>query len=191
MWKFDPARADALLSEERQQRLAPDGVLDRLPLQPTQSVADVGCGPGMFTIPLAQRVPRGVVYALDTQEAMLARVRVRVAEHGLSNVVVAQNTEASLPLSPESMDGMFLAFVLHEAAEDRVSFLDVLARHTKPGGWLAVLDWHRMETPYGPPLEIRLEPDEVAGLLRQSIWEPVGPSETLGDWHHFTLARRR
>lgn len=190
MHKFDPAKADALLDEDRQKHLPSDEILDRLPLSPSQEVADIGCGPGYFTIPLAERVPGGTVYALDTEEAMLERCRERVEEAGLSNVEVVRSTEDSLPLAPASMDGMLLAFVLHEAAEDRAAFLELLARHTRPGGWLAIVEWRRVESPYGPPQEIRLEPDDVRALLSSTSWTPEGASEPIGEWFHFTLARR-
>ncbi len=190
MYKFNPEHADALLAGDREKRLPPEEIVDRLPLSPSQEIADVGCGPGYFTIPLAFRVPGGTVYAVDAEEAMLDRCRARVDEAGLSNVVVARSTETSLPLDEGAMDGIFLAFVLHEAAADSAAFLDLLASYARPGGWLAILDWRRIETPFGPPQEIRIEPAELIELLRATKWVPDGSPEVIGEWYHFTLARR-
>lgn len=191
MHKFNPEFADRLLADERTARLPADEIVDRLPLSPSQEIADVGCGPGYFTIPLAERVPGGTVYALDTEEAMLDRCRLRVAEAGLSNVHVAQSSETSLPLDPASMDGIFLAFVLHQATEDRVAFLQLLARYTRPGGWLAILEWRRIETPFGPPQQIRIEPDELTQLIGASDWIVEEGPDLFDDWYYYTLARRR
>ena len=41
------------------------------PGQPDAVVADIGSGPGVFSIPLAAAVPDGLVYAVDVEPAQL------------------------------------------------------------------------------------------------------------------------
>src|SRR5689334_9406289 len=70
--RFDPGRKDVLLSEQRQARWAPLHFLARFNLAPGQRVVDVGCGPGFWTLPLAEIVgPSGAVWALDVSQEML------------------------------------------------------------------------------------------------------------------------
>jgi SAM-dependent methyltransferase len=66
-----------------------------------------------------------------------------------------------------SVEGVFLAYVLHDT-EDRVAFLSAVRRLLKPGGWFAILNWYRKETEHGPPLEKRIEPDELESLSRDA-----------------------
>ena len=64
--KFDPAIKDSLLSEERAQRFDRYEFLRSIGVDKGKTVADLGCGPGFFTLPLAELVgPTGQVYAVD------------------------------------------------------------------------------------------------------------------------------
>ncbi|MBI4301772.1 MAG: 1-(5-phosphoribosyl)-5-[(5-phosphoribosylamino)methylideneamino]imidazole-4-carboxamide isomerase, partial [Chloroflexi bacterium] len=63
--RFNVQNMGILEHPERKRELDPERVLDLLPLEPNQKIADIGCGPGYFTIPLSRRLGRGRVYALD------------------------------------------------------------------------------------------------------------------------------
>src|SRR5690242_10924468 len=59
--KSDPREKEMLLSEERQAALQPGKLLRRLGLRSGDTLADVGSGPGFFTLPAAQIVgPEGL-----------------------------------------------------------------------------------------------------------------------------------
>ena len=49
-------------------------------------VADIGAGTGFFTFPIAQRVPKGKVFAVDIQPEMLARIARRKVLEKVVNV---------------------------------------------------------------------------------------------------------
>ncbi|MCC6152550.1 MAG: methyltransferase domain-containing protein, partial [Candidatus Hydrogenedentes bacterium] len=62
--------------------------IDALELRPGLRVADIGCGPGRLTFRIGEAVgPDGEVVALDMQPRMLERVRARISERGVSNVM--------------------------------------------------------------------------------------------------------
>ncbi len=159
--KFSPENMDRLMSPERRQRNDPDRVFTLFPLADDQAVADVGCGPGFFAIPLARRLSRGKVYAFDVQDAMVQAARENVAAAGLDNVEVALCDERELPLPPASLDGAYLAFVIHEIEGSLPTYVGMLRDRLKPGGWLVVMEWKREEMEEGPPLHERLSADEV------------------------------
>src|SRR5262245_63793152 len=52
--KFDTRKKDLLLSDERHERLKPAELLRSLGLRAGQTLADIGCGPGFFTVPAAR-----------------------------------------------------------------------------------------------------------------------------------------
>ena len=62
--------AKFLLSSQREEELDPFTVMTFLPIEPHQHVADIGCGPGFFTIPFAKHLLNGKVYGLDIDEEM-------------------------------------------------------------------------------------------------------------------------
>jgi ubiquinone/menaquinone biosynthesis C-methylase UbiE len=186
--RFDPAHADRLLSPERRQMQDPDAILDAIGVSPGVRLADVGCGPGFFTLPAAERVgDGGRVYALDVQPEMVARAEERAAEAGLGNVQAMLSKEFGLPLPDGAVDAALLANVLHESP-DRVRFLSEIGRTLQPGGVIGVVDWLKEEMPMGPPLADRLSPDQVEADLRAAGFEVEG-TFSAGPRHYGVKAR--
>ncbi|HEY7974967.1 MAG TPA: class I SAM-dependent methyltransferase [Ktedonobacterales bacterium] len=159
--RFDTRKRFHLLSDERAAALQPEKLLRDLGLSEGMTIADIGCGPGFFTIPAAQIVgPTGMALAADIQGEMLSAVRSRALEHGLANVRIVKTNDREIPIPPGSCDFALLAFTLHEI-EHRASFLHRAARALKPGGRLVTLEWDKVEGPVGPPQEDRISPDEL------------------------------
>ena len=148
------------MAPENQGVLDPYHVLSLLPLRPYESLADIGCGSGYFTVDLGKYLSRGKLYAMDIQEEMVQACRDRVQQAHLSNVEVLRCREISFPVSPASLDCAFLAFVLHET-EDRQSFLAAVAKLLRPGAWCAVLEWYRQKMDEGPPFAYRVTSKQV------------------------------
>ena len=62
----------------------PYKLLQAADLQPDQTVLEVGCGPGYFTIPVAKLVgTQGFVYAVDVHPLAVARVKDKIAAEGV------------------------------------------------------------------------------------------------------------
>jgi ubiquinone/menaquinone biosynthesis C-methylase UbiE len=172
-----------LLSRDREETLDPFTVLAFTPMEAYDQVADIGCGPGYFSIQIAKQLVHGKVYALDIDDGMLEVLRERVAAAHLGNVEILKCGPMEFPLETESLDGELLAFVVH-ANEDRAGFLDAARRLLRPGGWCAVLEWYRRETEDGPPLEARIEPEELEELANRSgfrwrWWRDINGSQYM------------
>jgi ubiquinone/menaquinone biosynthesis C-methylase UbiE len=70
------------------------------------------------------------------------------------------------PLAKSSVDLIYLSTVLHGFSKDQIeSFNKEVKRLLKPNGRLAVIEIHKHDTPFGPPLHIRFSPAE----LKQAI----------------------
>ncbi|MBF8267128.1 MAG: Methyltransferase type 11 [Dehalococcoidia bacterium] len=161
--KFDPDSKDVLLASERKEHLDPDRVIALIPIRPYHQVADIGCGPGFFAIPLAKYVSQGKLYALDNQDEMLEACRQRLSEVHLTNVELLRCEERDFPIPKGSLDGAFMAFVLHEVT-DRKGFLAAAQEALQKGGWLALLEWYKREMEEGPPVEDRVSEEEAREL---------------------------
>jgi ubiquinone/menaquinone biosynthesis C-methylase UbiE len=98
----------------REQRQRPRDIVDQLGLQPGQSVADVGTGPG-FMLPYLSRAAgdRGTVYAEDIQPEFLDQAKTRVNTMALKNVkfVLGNDTDPNLPAS--TLSGVLILDVYH------------------------------------------------------------------------------
>jgi ubiquinone/menaquinone biosynthesis C-methylase UbiE len=166
--KFDPANCWKLESPERLALLPVEGVLALIEVKPGERVLDVGCGPGVFTVPLARAVGEsGHVFAVDLREEMVEACRRRIQAHGLSNVSVTRSEESSIPVSPGSVDLVFACHLLHEL-KDAPRFLAEIRRVLMPAGRLAAVEWEKVETGVGPPLEHRLTPADSGAVLEKN-----------------------
>jgi hypothetical protein len=79
----------------------------------------------------------------------------------VKNVQVARCAELELPVADGSLDGAFLAFVLHEVEGSLAAYMAMLKAKVKAGGWVAILDWKKEPMEEGPPLHERLTEAEV------------------------------
>ena len=59
--KFDPKNKELLVSQDRRNALDVYKLLRIFPILSHHAVADIGCGPGFFTIPMAKMVFDGKI----------------------------------------------------------------------------------------------------------------------------------
>lgn len=184
MHKFDPAKIELLMGEERKKDLAPSEFLRSNGLSLGMVIADIGCGPGFFTLPAAEIVGhRGKVYAVDIQEEMLDELKKR---NPPQNAEIVHSSENHIPIEDGACDMVFIAFVFHEAA-DKPMFLKELKRMLKPGGKFLLLDWQKKVEDKGPPYEERIAMSEVERLLKAAGFEMV-TTEKIGQSYYRSSA---
>ena len=176
------------MSKERQERLDPFTVLTHLPIDPYEQVADIGCGPGYFTVPLGKYLIHGKLYALDISDEMVEAARRRVQEANLTNVTVETCGDYDFPVSEGALDGVLMAFVVH-SNQDRAALLKAVADLLRPRGWCAIMEWYRVKTEQGPPLEMRMEPSELRESAEKSGLEFASFRE-LNEFQYMSVFRK-
>ena len=164
----------------------PGLVLALLPLADDRVVADIGCGPSYFAVPLALRLRRGKLYAFDVQEPMLEAARKTIATAALSNVEVQTCSEMELPLPDESLDCAFLAFSFHEVHGRLEDCAAMIRNRLKPGGSMAVIERKKEPVDEGPPLEDRLSESDVTSAA-QAAGLMVTEVADLNEKQYFVL----
>ena len=134
----------------------PDQVVAALALRPGQVVADLGAGPGYFTLRLAHQVGRrGRVFAVDVEPAILAVLRDRISAQGAGGITPVLGLPDDPLLPPASCDRVLSVNAYHHYP-DRPAALRRMAKLLRRGGRLAVIDFHKRETPMGPPVSERV-----------------------------------
>jgi SAM-dependent methyltransferase len=98
-------------------------------------VLDVGCGPGILTVPLVERLGADAVAAIDPSEAFVAALRAR-----LPDVDVRHGASESLPFADGEFDIALAQLVVHFMT-DPVAGIRDMARVTYPGGLVAASVW--------------------------------------------------
>lgn len=143
----DPGRA-------RWQR--PARLVRALGLRPGRTVAEIGAGSGYLARRVARAVgPRGRVYAVDVEPRMLAVLVQRLRRRGLTNVTPVLGRDDDPLLPARSCDVVLVVNTYHHFPGGP-RYLRRLRRLLRPGGRLVNVDFHRLETPVGPPVERRV-----------------------------------
>ncbi|THB76882.1 MAG: class I SAM-dependent methyltransferase [Desulfobacteraceae bacterium] len=100
------------------------------------TVIDLGCGPGFFSIAMAEMVGKeGKVYSVDLQPEMLDIVEKKAAKKNLTGRMIfhlcAQDT---IGLEPEVKADFILAYYMVHETPDHAAFLGQVREVLKPGG---------------------------------------------------------
>lgn len=150
---------------KRQEIMPVNLIIDTIATIPDDVVvADLGCGTGYLSIPLAKYVDgRGMVYAVDINPEMLAIVEERAKD--LQNLKVIKSEENNIPLPDGLVDASLLLTVFHEL-DDRAKFLMEVRRISKPVHRIVVVDWSDVKGEMGPPMEERIPESEVISFFR-------------------------
>jgi cyclopropane fatty-acyl-phospholipid synthase-like methyltransferase len=143
----------------------PHEVIQALALKPDAIIADIGSGTGYFSARLANMVPKGRVYGVDTEPDMVKYLADRAKREGLKNITAVAGTPGD-PRLPDKVDLIIMVDVFHHV-EDRDRYFRRLRDSLKPGGRIAIIDF-RMDSPEGPPKSARIAPDRVKTELKNA-----------------------
>ena len=114
-----------------------------------QTIADLGCGPGFFTLSLAKHVGKnGMVYAVDSFDRAIKALKRRAARKGIQNIVAIHASAANM----EKIDDETIDFILANgllcsvAPQNCMDTVKEIKRILKPTGKAYLMASH---PPYG------------------------------------------
>ncbi len=186
--------AGILLQEGRELLEHPDQIVDRMELSDGDIVADVGCGPGYYSLRLAERIaPSGVVFAVDIQQGMLDQLEDRMTTAGVRNVypVLGDFTDPYLPEG--KVDWILLVDAYHEFGEPE-AMLEKMRASLAPGGRVALLEYRAEQDPatlgFPIPRDHKMSIDEVMGEWETAGFELIELLEFLPAQHYFIFGKK-
>ncbi len=160
-------------STHAEDEVAAQAVLGLLAPRRGETIADMGCGSGVWTFKLASAVgPRGRILAVDIDPEAVATVRRRAADEDVTNVEVIQSVPDDPRLPEGKLDAIFMNNVIDWVERRALAgFLAGVRGALKPDGRLIIRD------PSGGPDRV------IAELYRAgfALVEAKIPLETASD----------
>ena len=165
--KFPIEKLERLRSPERLKEMPPAKILDFIDLKENLKIADIGCGVGVYTIPIAKYIKErnGIVWAIDSEPIMLEETKKYAESEGLTNVRYFKVEDTDLNLS-EHFDIIVLVSLLHEFPNTEHSIQKIWT-YLNNEGYILVVDANLKKTPdeKGPPDEIRIPLNKAIDLF--------------------------
>jgi ubiquinone/menaquinone biosynthesis C-methylase UbiE len=141
-------------------------VIDSLKLKDGNTVADVGCGVGYFSLKLAPKVAEhGTVLAEDILDESLTFLWIRAFLHYQSNIRVIRGDLDDPHLPKEGVDAVLIANSYHEFTKP-LAILDHAFRALRSEGRLVVLD-RGPRSYHGESREIQMQRFHIAASIAE------------------------
>ena len=163
----------------------PKKVFEQLKIKQGSAFLDIGCGRGDYSLFASSIVGAdGLVFAIDLWEDGISTLKEQIQARGINNIrPMIADAGLKIPLADHSIDFCLMSTVMHELAEAQGALRET-RRVLKKEGRFAIIEFKKIEGQPGPPLNIRLSPEEVERMLipfgfqKESLTE-VGPYNYL------------
>ena len=145
-------------NEKRLKELDIINSLKKAGINEKDTICDYGAGTGVFTLE-ASKLTKGMIYALDMDPSMLSIIEEKAKD--IHNIKTIQVEEDKIKLESNSIDLFIIVTVIHEIKEVP-EFIKEVRRVLKPFGRVLVIDFHKKDTPMGPPADHRMSEYQAA-----------------------------
>ena len=186
--KFDVAKLLRLNDPARFESLDPQLMWHALGSPSPRTIVEIGAGTGLFSARFASMSPGAIVYAVDTEPAMIAWMTENRSEVAEGRVVPVHSTETGVPLATGIADLVVMINLHHELADPDATYGEAL-RLLRQDGQVLLVDWLPIETPKGPPQTIRASTETLEATLYGAGFCGV-LSHAVLPWHSLLTASR-
>ncbi len=145
-------------------------VISRLNLKGNEVFMDAGCGDGHAAmIAYDMMDAEATIYAVDDYHPSIDDLKKDLEEDGITNVIPIQSDiTKKIDLDDDTVDVCLLINVFHHfvATKSTDEAISELKRIIKPDGRIAVMDYKKMDTGYGPPVKFKRSSDEIREMFK-------------------------
>ena len=178
-----------LVRESREREEEPAKLLASLGVEPGQTVCDLGCGNGFYSLALAEHVgPKGKILAVDIQREMLQMLKERAKARGIPNIKTIRGKVNDPRLPAGELDLVLLVDVYHEFSHPE-EMLAKMRESLRPEGRVALVEF-REEDPAVPiqPLH-KMSQAQCLKEFEANGYKLIGQYDEL-PWQHVLFFAR-
>ena len=144
-------------------------VLSRLNFKGNEVFADIGCGDGHVSMEAYDMLDdEATIYSVDVFGPSIEDMEKEVEEKGIKNIIPIQSDVADhIAIEDNTVDICLMVNVFHHfvAMEKTNGAIEELKRIIKPEGKIAVMDYKKEDTGYGPPVRVKSSPEEMEEMF--------------------------
>ncbi len=164
--------------------LRPDDVIKKMKIRKGEIIADIGAGSGLFSRPLALATgATGKVYAYDINKDLVDFMNRDAAARKIDNMVAVSIDATNPNFQGNRFDTVFLADTYHHI-DNRSDYFQKLRAHITPQGRVVILDFHKQQAPFGPPLSHKLEKKVVIEEMKKAGYQ-LALSDDFIQYHYY------
>jgi len=155
-------------------------------VKPDSSFLDLACGMGKYSIEIAKNIgEKGTVYAIDLWKEGVEALNKEIDTRNIKNIrTILADISKKLQLEDNSIDSCLMATILHDLSKiDQKATIQEAARVLKPGGMLNIIEFKKIDNGPGPPVDIRMEEEDIEALVAQYGFIKVAGSE-VGEFNY-------
>ncbi len=152
------------------------------------SFIDLGCGAGNYTIKIAEMLGKSRIWAVDLWKEGIELLKKRSEELNIKNVnAIVADIRKRLPFEDESFDASLIATVIHHFNKSkRIEILKEVARITKTGGMLYIVEFKKITEGPGPAFDIRIDERELGNTVQSCGFKTI----SFGDIGQFNYTMK-
>lgn len=168
----------------------PDLVIQQLGDVEGKVVADLGAGTGYFSRRIAYKGAKVIAIDIDPKAIQWMQEQKARFPPELQDRLVIRLAESDDPkLKPQEVD-LVLLVNTYSYIDNRVQYFAKLKDAIRPGGDMVIIDFKKKETPFGPPIEGRIDLAQVESELREAGYTIMKVDEESLDYQYIIKARR-
>lgn len=184
------SEAKAYESADRVIWQKPDLVIDQLGNVNGKVVADLGAGTGYFSRRIAYKGATVIAIDIDPRAIQWMQEQKSRFPSELQEKLIIRQAEPDNPhLNPAEVD-MVLMVNTYSYISNRVPYFSKLKEAIRQGGTIVIIDFKKKETPFGPPVEERLDITDVENELRSAGYSILKADEESLEYQYIIKARR-